>query len=254
MLILGRDRAKDPAPATPAPSCASSRTASARALDRGVKIVTNAGGLNPAGLAAAIARAGRRLGLTVAVGARRRRRPARRGRRAGPRPAAGRQRLPGRLRASPSAWRRAPTSWSPAGSPTPRWSSGRPSAHFGWRRDDYDALAGAMVAGHVIECGTQATGGNYAFFTEIAGPAPARASRSPRSTPTAPASSPSTPAPAARSPSARSPPSCCTRSAAPRYAGPDVTARFDTIELDRRTARTGYGSRGVRGRAAAARR
>lgn len=30
-----------------------------------------------------------------------------------------------------------------------------------------DSLAGALVAGHVIECGTQATGGNYAFFAEI---------------------------------------------------------------------------------------
>ncbi|WP_428936861.1 acyclic terpene utilization AtuA family protein [Fontivita pretiosa] len=32
-------------------------------------------------------------------------------------------------------------------------------AHFGWRSDDYDRLAGATVAGHLIECGTQATGG-----------------------------------------------------------------------------------------------
>ena len=39
--------------------------------------------------------------------------------------------------------------------------------HHRWARDDWDALAGALVAGHVIECGTQATGGNYAFFTEI---------------------------------------------------------------------------------------
>ena len=37
----------------------------------------------------------------------------------------------------------------------------------GWARDDWDALAGACVAGHVIECGAQATGGNYAFFTEV---------------------------------------------------------------------------------------
>ncbi len=41
--------------------------------------------------------------------------------------------------------------------------------HHGWARDDWDALAGAVVAGHVIECGTQATGGNYSFFEEVPG-------------------------------------------------------------------------------------
>ncbi len=40
---------------------------------------------------------------------------------------------------------------------------------FGWSPDHLDALAGAIVAGHVIECGTQATGGNYAFFQEVPG-------------------------------------------------------------------------------------
>lgn len=39
--------------------------------------------------------------------------------------------------------------------------------HFGWARDDWDRLAGAVVAGHVLECGPQATGGNYAFFQEV---------------------------------------------------------------------------------------
>jgi hypothetical protein len=41
--------------------------------------------------------------------------------------------------------------------------------HHGWSRSDWDALAGAVVAGHVIECGTQATGGNYSFFQEVPG-------------------------------------------------------------------------------------
>ncbi|SVA82915.1 uncharacterized protein METZ01_LOCUS135769 [marine metagenome] len=38
---------------------------------------------------------------------------------------------------------------------------------FNWQRDDYDQLAGALAAGHIIECGAQATGGNYAFFQEV---------------------------------------------------------------------------------------
>ena len=38
---------------------------------------------------------------------------------------------------------------------------------FNWNRDDYDSLAGALAAGHIIECGCQATGGNYSFFKEV---------------------------------------------------------------------------------------
>ena len=38
---------------------------------------------------------------------------------------------------------------------------------FGWAEDDWDRLAGAYAAGHIIECGAQATGGNYSFIDEI---------------------------------------------------------------------------------------
>jgi hypothetical protein len=41
--------------------------------------------------------------------------------------------------------------------------------HHGWARDDWDQLAGGVVAGHIIECGAQVTGGNYSFFHEIDG-------------------------------------------------------------------------------------
>lgn len=38
---------------------------------------------------------------------------------------------------------------------------------FKWKRTDFDELAGALAAGHIIECGCQATGGNYSFFKEV---------------------------------------------------------------------------------------
>ncbi len=38
---------------------------------------------------------------------------------------------------------------------------------FGWARDDWDRLAGALAAGHILECGAQTTGGNYSFFREV---------------------------------------------------------------------------------------
>ena len=40
-------------------------------------------------------------------------------------------------------------------------------AHHGWTPTSYDELAGAVVAGHIIECGAQATGGNFSGFRQL---------------------------------------------------------------------------------------
>ena len=45
--------------------------------------------------------------------------------------------------------------------------SGPSAWKFGWKEDDWDQMAGAYAAGHIIECGAQATGGNYSFFEEV---------------------------------------------------------------------------------------
>ena len=44
----------------------------------------------------------------------------------------------------------------------PSLTLGPAMAHFGWKPDDWDALAGATMAGHLLECGAQVTGGYYA--------------------------------------------------------------------------------------------
>ena len=198
MLILGRRPMKDPSLGYARTFLRQLEDCLGLALERGVRIVVNAGGLNPAGLADAVREVAERLGLARRIASRRGRRPARRW---GARP--------GALTADPTwAASASPPRCQPARRrrhrPGHRRRAGRRPGrrHHGWARSDYDALAGAVVAGHVLECGTQATGGNFSLRRGPR-PRPRRVSRSPRSPPTAPASSPSTRAPAARSPSTR---------------------------------------------------
>jgi len=101
----------------------------------------------------------------------------------------------------------------------------------GWNRDDWDALAGAVVAGHIIECGAQATGGNYAFFQEVPG---LEHPGFPIAEVAADGSSVIT-----KHPGHGGLVSVGTVTAqllyeigGPEYFNPDVTARFDTIKLE----------------------
>ncbi|BCI55032.1 exopolyphosphatase [Mycolicibacterium litorale] len=167
MLILARDRAKNPDRGYAKTFLTQLEECLGLAVERGVRIVTNAGGLNPAGLAAAVRALAERLGLRVTVAhvegddlvAR-----------------AGELGFGAPLAANAylGAWGivdclNAGADVVVTGRVTDASVTvGPAAAHFGWQRTDYDALAGAVAAGHVIECGVQATGGNYAFFTDIA--------------------------------------------------------------------------------------
>ncbi|MEH3140331.1 MAG: DUF1446 domain-containing protein [Mycobacterium kyogaense] len=167
MLILGRDRMKDPDRGYAKTFLRQLEQCLGLAMDRGVRIVANAGGLNPAGLATAIRNLAERLQITVAVAY-----------------VEGDDLLPradelglGRpltANAYLGAWGIADCLQAGADVVvTGRVTDasvivGPAAAHFGWQRDDVDRIAGAIAAGHIIECGTQATGGNYSFFTEIA--------------------------------------------------------------------------------------
>jgi hypothetical protein len=44
----------------------------------------------------------------------------------------------------------------------PSLAVGPAMAHFGWRADDWDPLGRATMAGHLLECGAQVTGGYFA--------------------------------------------------------------------------------------------
>nr|WP_069870546.1 acyclic terpene utilization AtuA family protein [Streptomyces sp. SPMA113] len=163
MLILGRDRAKDPGRGYATTFLRQLEDTLGLAMERGVRLVTNAGGLNPAGLADAIRGLADRLGIECRVahvegddllGARD----------WGPGVVTANAYLGG---AGITACLRGGADVVVTGRVTDAaLVTGPAAAHFGWAADDWDALAGAVVAGHILECGTQATGGNYSFFAE----------------------------------------------------------------------------------------
>ena len=166
MLILGRDRMKDPSLGYAKTFLRQVEDTLGLALDKGVKIVANAGGLNPAGLADALREVNAKLGLNAKIAHVEGDDLVSRADELG---------LGSPLTANAylGAWGIVEALSADAdvvvtGRVTDASVIVGPAAHhFGWKRDDFDQLAGAVAAGHVIECGTQATGGNYAFFTDI---------------------------------------------------------------------------------------
>ncbi|WP_084724751.1 acyclic terpene utilization AtuA family protein [Streptacidiphilus melanogenes] len=166
MLILGRDRIGDPALGYARTFLRQMEECLGLALDRGVRIVVNAGGLNPAGLAEKL----RELAATLGLG------QARIAQVEGDDVLAAVQATrAGVLAANAYLGGWGISACLDAGADvvvTGRVTdaalvSGAAAAHFGWARDDWDRLAGAVAVGHVLECGTQATGGNYSFFHEL---------------------------------------------------------------------------------------
>ena len=159
MLILGRDQLRDARLGYARTFVRQVEDCLGVALERGVKIVSNAGGLNPAGLAAKLDEVASGLGLSPAIayvdgddlrslsfenaltanaylgglGI------------AAALSAGADVVVTGRV-----------TDASLVVGPAVWW--------HGWEPTAYDELAGAVVAGHVLECGAQATGGNFSGF------------------------------------------------------------------------------------------
>jgi hypothetical protein len=186
MLILAKDKAKNPDGGFAKTFLVQLEEVLGNCLDRGIKVVSNAGGLNPAGCAAAVRTLADRLGLAATIAH-----------------VEGDDLMPrlGDLRANGVDLANLDTGEKldegdvepvTANAYLGGWGVveglargadvvvtgrvtdaavvvGAAAWHHGWSRRDWDELAGAVVAGHIIECGAQCTGGNYAFFADIPG-------------------------------------------------------------------------------------
>ena len=163
MLILGRDTMKDASLGYARTFVRQVEDCLGLALENGVRIVSNAGGLNPAGLADKVREVAKGLGLDVAVA-----------------------HVEGDDVRALGEWPDALTANAYLGGfgiaaalrggaevvVTGRVTDaslvvGAGVAEFGWDPTSYDELAGAVVAGHVLECGAQATGGNFSGFRSL---------------------------------------------------------------------------------------
>jgi hypothetical protein len=231
LLILGRDRMRDPSLGYARTFLAQMEECLGLACDRGVRIVVNAGGLNPAGLADALRGLADRLGVPAAVAHVE-------GDDLLPRAAELGLGAPLTANAYLGAFGiaeclRAGADVVVTGRVTDASLVVGPGiARFGWGRGDLDALAGAVVAGHVLECGAQATGGNLSSFDEHPVERLLRPGF-PLAELSADGSSVITKHPGSGGVVDRDTVTAqlLYEITGARYAGPDVVARFDTIEL-----------------------
>jgi hypothetical protein len=178
MLILHKQRVRNSEAGYASTFLTQMEQVLAPCIERGIKVVSNAGGLNPSGCADRVRQIAARLGIKVAV--------------AhiegddllsridGLRPQLTNLDTGEPLTAMPVTANAYLGGWGiaaalDAGADVvicPRVTDaslvvGPAAWWWNWPRDQWDALAGAVVAGHIIECGAQATGGNYSFFEEI---------------------------------------------------------------------------------------
>lgn len=163
MLILGRDKLADDSLGYAKTFVRQLEQSLGTAMERGVKIVANAGGLNPHGLVDKVREVATGLGLDPQTGIVH-----------GDDVSALRERLAVPDAVTANAYLggfgiaralEAGADIVVTGRVTDASLAVGPAAwHHRWSLLDHDQIAGAMAAGHIIECGTQATGGNYAFF------------------------------------------------------------------------------------------
>jgi hypothetical protein len=184
LMILFKDRMKNPETGYAKTFLRQLEEVLGTCIARGIKIVVNAGGLNPAGLAAETRRLAAKLGIAARVahvegddllG----RLPALQAEGVELRhldkgtPLATLREQVVTANAYLGAWgivealrRGADVVVCPRVTDA-ALALGPAAWKFGWARDDWDKLAAGIVAGHIIECGAQCTGGNYSFFKEV---------------------------------------------------------------------------------------
>lgn len=181
MSLLTRVKAKDPKGGYAPDFVSTLRPLLREIKTRGIRVVSNAGGVNPAACREALAQAAEAEGLDLKIAAVT-------GddllpqlnaiREAGVREMFSGAALPAKL-ASANAYLGAFPIAAALDAGADIVVTGRcvdsavvlgPLIHaFGWKPDDYDRLAQGSLAGHIIECGTQCTGGNYTDWHRVEG-------------------------------------------------------------------------------------